>query len=110
MKEKNKNTAVAKATNPFENISFDSAFNMDEKEKKHALGFTQVKQSKRLQITAKINNLQLQKVKLENEFNMSLTQPDKDSGAILVQIKCTDEEIKVETGLYNQLFPETKLI
>ncbi len=118
MKAKNNSTikkstsvvSLATVNNSFQNATFDDVFNMDDKEKSRQITYIQKKEGKRLQLVAKINDLQMRMVKAESRFNISLTDPTIDSVDVKIEIKCLKDEKIIATDLFNQLFPEHQLM
>lgn len=109
-KKSTKSVSLATVNNSFANATFDDVFNMDDKEKSRQITYTQKKEGKRLQLVAKINDLQMRLVKAESRFNVSLTDPTIDSVDLRVEIKCLKDEKAIATELFNQLFPESMLM
>lgn len=94
----------------FSNGSFDDVFNMDEKEKSRQISFMQKKEGKKLQLIAKMNDLQMRLVKAETIFNQSLTDPTIDSVDVMVEMDCLKKEKEIATQIFNRLFPEHQLM
>ena len=110
VKKSTKSMSLVAVNNSFANATFDDVFNMDDKEKSRQITYTQKKEGKRLQLVAKINDLQMRLVKAESRFNVSLTDPTIDSVELRVEIKCLKDEKAIATELFNQLFPESMLM
>lgn len=94
----------------FQGGSFDDVFNMDEKEKSRQISFMQKKEGKKLQLIAKMNDLQMRMVKAETRFNHSLTDPTIDSVDVMVEMDCLKKEKEIATQIFNRLFPEHQLM
>lgn len=104
-----KNTSAELPSILSDNLSFDAAFNMDDKDKKRQISYKQKKEGKKVQLMAKINDLNLKIMKCETAFAESLTDPTQDSVELMIKLKCFKEEKELTRNLFNQLFPETKL-
>lgn len=100
-------TKKAKSFN-FANASFEDIINQDDKDLNKQISNDQKRQGKMIQLTGKINELNMRIMKSETEFQKSLTDPTKDSIEMGIQIKCDREELAFAIELFGQLFPKQK--
>jgi hypothetical protein len=89
--------------------SFDSIYNQDEKELDKKRKYSKLCSGKKLQITAKVNDISARLIKVTDEFQLSLTDPTIDSAKLLVEKSMLEEEKKMNILIFNMLFPEDKL-
>lgn len=91
------------------NLSFDDMANMDEKDRKKLIATSGQKEGKRLQLMAKVNDLNGKITKTETAYAESILDSTIDSVDLMIKIKCWREERAIAIQLYNQLFPESPL-
>jgi hypothetical protein len=92
----------------FSNATFEDIISQDDKELKNQISKEQKMKGKMIQLTGKVNELNMRIMRSETEFNQSLVDPTKDSVEIGIQIKCDKEELAFAIQLFNQLFPKQK--
>ncbi len=108
---KNTNTGVSAVS--VEDVfqgSFDTIYQTDEKERAREISYQQKKEGKKVQLVAKLNDLNLRIMKAETRFNVSLTDPTIDTVQVAIEVKCLKEEHSIAKSIFNQLFPDTKLL
>ncbi len=105
-----KTTEVALTAKNLEKMSFDDIYQMDEKEKNKQLTHTQNKEGKRLALTSKLSLMQQERIELQNNYIKSLTDPKMDSVDIRVDMLSKEQEIGIAKDIYNQLFPDSKIL
>lgn len=106
--EKKGSTALAKKPTDIKEMSFADIMQLDEKELNKQISYEQKMVGKKSQLMAKITDLNLKKMKIENRFKTSLTDPTLDSVDLKLELDCIDKEISIAVELLKQLFPDTK--
>jgi len=103
-------TTTVKKKKPFtfEGASFEDIIHQDDKSLEKEMSNDKKRNGKLIQLTSKINELNLRIMNAETKFNRSLTDPTLDSVQIGMEIRCDREELNFAMELFAQLFPKAK--
>lgn len=108
--EQQQNNSIVKSASTLMQMSstadFETLFNEDDKELDKKIAFQRNKQGKKVQLLAKINNIQMQISDSEIKYRKSLVSPTIDSVDIAINIRALQEELKIAEAVFTQLFPK----
>lgn len=96
------NAGTSLATNK---SSFDDLFNRDEKQVAKEKKFKMARNGKRLQLIAKINDLNMRHQQAQSTYEDSLINPTADSVAKYIEVKTVETELDIAKKIFSELFP-----